>query len=76
MVGMVVQRGCAKWRARVVRNWLLIHISRADEVLIETDRVFSWRPPMLATESVVSITYNCFAIEKRRRAYSNNLNMY
>jgi len=25
-VGVVVQRGCAKWRARVIRNWLLIHI--------------------------------------------------
>jgi len=25
-VGEVVQRGCAKWRARVIRNWLLILI--------------------------------------------------
>jgi len=23
-VGVVVQRGCAKWSARVITNWLLI----------------------------------------------------
>jgi len=28
-VGVVVQRGCAKWRAREIRNWLLILISPA-----------------------------------------------
>jgi len=27
-VGGVVQCGCAKWRARVITNWLLILISR------------------------------------------------
>jgi len=29
-VGVVVQRGCANWRARVIKNWLLIHGSPPD----------------------------------------------
>jgi len=33
-VGVVVQRGCAKWRARVITNWLLILISRAAKAFI------------------------------------------
>jgi len=31
-VGVVVQRGSAKWRARVIRNWLLILIYIADDL--------------------------------------------
>jgi len=29
-VGVVVQRGCAKWSARVITNWLLILNTQAD----------------------------------------------